>query len=154
MVIAKREQYHYSEQRNIKQTNVKARKKKSNRKANLKFRLLCFVVIIMITCLSLLLRYTSIAQARMELSELDQEISNLSKKKDDLQIEVDQIMESQWIESIAKEQLGMDYPNSNQTVYVSVDEEIFIEEATVEKEQGFVILKSFRGFFNEIFGLL
>ncbi len=154
LVVAKREEYYYPQRNKVKKTEGKVKKKKSNRKVALKLKLLCSVVIVLILCLCLLLRYTYIAQVRMELSQLDKEISSLSKKKDDLQIDLDKIMESEWIESIAMQELGMDYPNSSQTVYVSVDEEAFEKEVAEEEEQGFIFLKSFRGFLNEIFGLL
>ncbi len=154
MVVAKREQYYYTERRNPRKTDIKVKKKKSNRKSNAKLRLLCSITIALLICLSLLLRYTHIAQIRMEISNLDKEISNLSSQKDDLQIELDKILESQWLESMAKDQLGMDYPTSSQTVYVNVDEEVFEEETAQEKKQSFVFLKSFRGFINKVFGLL
>lgn len=154
MVVAKREEYYYPERTKVNKTTVKVRRKKTNRNVALKLKLLCSIGLVLVFCLSLLLRYTYIGQVRMEISQLNQEISSLSKQKDDLQIELDKIMESEWIESVAMDELGMDYPNSSQTVYVSVDEEAFKEEVAEEEEQGFVFLKSFRGFLNEIFGLL
>ncbi len=160
MLVAKKEQRFYYNDANTKKQDIRRtiQNKKNIRKAKkrvaLKFKILSYAIIMLVICLSLLLRYTYIAQYRIQISSLDKEISSLAKKKENLEIELDKIKDSEWIELEAREKLGMDYPTSSQTVYLSVDESIFDEDPVEKQDNKLFRLKFFSGFIDKIFGLL
>ncbi|MTI49049.1 cell division protein FtsL [Sporosalibacterium faouarense] len=159
MLVAKKEEIYYPRNHDTKRKNQRIQKNKSNRKSkssvSFKLKLLLISIMMLVLCLSLLWRYTQIAQYRIEVSQLDQQISDLNKEKSSLEVQIDRIKESEWIEVEAREKLGMDYPKSSQTVFVSVDEGAFDKSTkdSAEEKTGFVFLKSFNGFFDKLSGL-
>lgn len=156
MLVAKKEETYYSNinirHRSQEVVQRKRPKKKIKNMAAIKVKILSLATIVLVICLSLLLRYTVIAQYRIDLTNLDKEIASLNKQKRSLEIQLDQIKQSEWIELEAREKLGMDYPQSNQTVFISVSENLFGEDVSqeTEAENGNIFLKSFKGFFNKI----
>lgn len=159
MLVAKKQETYYSREQykrklrsDLKQ---KRQSKKNKNRVSIKVKVLSSAIILLVICLSLLLRYTYIAQFRMEISQLDEQIASLNKEKKNLEIELDAIKQSEWIEIEAREKLGMDYPKSNQTVFVTVDEGMFQQKVGKIEEQedgkNYVFLKSFKGFFNKVY---
>jgi len=70
--------------------------------------------------------------------------------------ELDKVKESGWIEKEVKEKLGMVYQTNEQTIFISVNEDLF-NEASLEKseeEKSFAFLSSFRNIFSKLSSLL
>lgn len=136
MLVAKREVYSYHEDNHVKET----KKNNHNRKSNfsLKLKLFGIALLTLFVCLGVLIRYAQMTQIKMEVTKLDKEISELSKHKTDISLELEKIKESGWIEKEAESRLGMVYPTNEQVVFVSVnlnneiDNNIAKEEKTVE----------------------
>lgn len=125
--------YSYHEENYIKET----KKVKPIRKNNFSLKLKAFgiALLTLFICLGILIRYAQMTQIKMEVSKLDKEISELSKHKIDISLELERIKESGWIEREAETRLGMMYPTNNQIVYVSVDDNYIDKDNIIEEEE-------------------
>lgn len=143
MLVAKREVFSYNEENYLRET----KKNKHIRKNNFSLKLKAFgiALLTLFVCLGVLIRYAQMTQIKMEVSKLDKEISELSKHKIDISLELEKIKESGWIEGEAEKRLGMVYPTNEQIVYVSVNVNDNIDNNAIEenKTEKLGILKLF-----------
>lgn len=102
-----------------KQRKKVVRKKKNN--SVLKLFLLTIPFIILSISLLILSGYAKITTIRQELTELEREKVELEKTKMNLIADLEGIKSSGKIEEDAITKLGMDYPNEDQIVYITVN---------------------------------
>ncbi|HHV26844.1 MAG TPA: hypothetical protein GXX63_06585 [Tissierellia bacterium] len=150
MLVAKREENHYYEERNKKRKKIK---KNSKNKSNEKLKFLMGATIILLACLFVLLRYTHITQMRLENSKLESQKVELKKEKQDLMAELDRVKSDAKIEEDAKVKLGMDYPSEEQIVYISIDDKANDEDKLLgesKSKEDFFIVDYFKNVMNMI----
>jgi len=112
-----------------KQRKKVVRKKKNN--SVLKLFLLTIPFIILSISLLILSGYAKITTIRQELTELEREKVELEKTKMNLIADLEGIKSSGKIEEDAITKLGMDYPNEDQIVYITVN----VNEDPIEQEE-------------------
>lgn len=112
-----------------KQRKKVVRKKKNN--SVLKLFLLAIPFIILSISLLILSGYAKITTIRQELTELEREKVELEKTKMNLIADLEGIKSSGKIEEDAITKLGMDYPNDDQIVYITVN----VNEDPIEQEE-------------------
>lgn len=112
-----------------KQRKKVVRKKKNN--SVLKLFLLTIPFIILSISLLILSGYAKITTIRQELTELEREKVELEKTKMNLIADLEGIKSSGKIEEDAITKLGMDYPNDDQIVYITVN----VNEDPIEQEE-------------------
>jgi len=112
-----------------KQREKVVRKKKNN--SVLKLFLLTIPFIILSISLLILSGYAKITTIRQELTELEREKVELEKTKMNLIADLEGIKSSGKIEEDAITKLGMDYPNEDQIVYITVN----VNEDPIEQEE-------------------
>lgn len=112
-----------------KQRKKVVRKKKNN--SVLKLFLLTIPFIILSISLLILSGYAKITTIRQELTELEREKVELEKTKMNLIADLEGIKSSCKIEEDAITKLGMDYPNEDQIVYITVN----VNEDPIEQEE-------------------
>lgn len=103
-----------------------------------KFKAVCALTLIFALCLFILFRYTQINEHNQKISKLKAELSHLGKVNSQLQVELDRQTDLKAIEQIAIQELGMQYPDKSQTVYVQLEKKDFTEvpEEVKGKQQG------------------
>lgn len=159
MLVAKKERSHYTSYDNFaseKKNRDIARKRKNRKKVGLKLKIFGISIAIMLLCLSIVLRYAYITQYKYDITSLENEIIELNKAKQQLMVELEKIKDSEWIEREAIEELGLTYPTSEQTVFVSIGDEIENEDISIAKinEEHPVFLKAFHNVFDRIIGFI
>lgn len=143
MLVAKREESHYYEERD-KRIKRKEKKNKNNKnKSNGKLKFLLFATIMLLACLFVLLRYAHITQLRLNVTKLENEKNELEKRKHESITELDRLKSAYRIEEDAKVKLGMNYPTDDQIGYVAIgnktsDKNELNKEAK-EKDEIFIV---------------
>ncbi|MCC5912548.1 MAG: hypothetical protein JJT76_19185 [Clostridiaceae bacterium] len=122
MVVApKRDHYIQPQEQQQQQQRVS---KNIKRKKSYRFEKIASglgVSIVLILSLALLIRFAAITDARHHVHSLNQQIEQLESQRENLRVEVERSSKSQWIENEAKERLNMQYPQSQQMIYINVD---------------------------------
>ncbi|WP_425446981.1 septum formation initiator family protein [Dethiothermospora halolimnae] len=161
MLVAKKDSTSYLDNnQNPEKPKRMKKKNKYNRKnrVGIKLKVFIYAIVMLIFCLSILLRYAQITGIRYEISEIDTNISKLERKKQNLIVKLDEIKESDWIEKEAKEKLEMVYPTENQVVYLDINNNS--SEVAKAEDNGkprdnddFIFLKSFKGWLDKIMNI-
>ncbi len=120
--------------------------KKSNSKKAILFSGLC-ICMIGLTIL-LLMRFTQITELNAELSKINAEVVELETKRDYLITKLEPYKATARIESLAKINLGMDYPKTQQHVKI----ESGYNEVQVAKTET-NNMETFKSFFSALFGV-
>ncbi|WP_099187925.1 cell division protein FtsL [Tepidibacter mesophilus] len=94
-------------------------KKSKNKRKNLIS--VVFVAIILSIVITFMYRYSIISNLRYDIHSLDTELKNKKNEKKQLDLKLDELSRSGFIEKEAKEKLNMNYPNEEQTVYINID---------------------------------
>lgn len=102
----------------------KVKRQNSERLVYLKRRFFITLSVLMVFLASLIILngYASISELKMEISQMDKEIVNLNKSKQNLTGKVEELKSSSNIVAEAKYKLGMVYPDESQVVYFTLDE--------------------------------
>ncbi len=126
MLVAKKESYDYYEKPSTTKSNkvIVTKRKKENNVA-LKIKAFIYAFAMLAICLTVLFRYTYITKEQIEISQLNNEISRLTEEKQELEIELDKLKDSRWIEVQAISKLDMKYPSNMEKKYVTVDNSIW-----------------------------
>ena len=95
-------------------------KKQKNKKVNKKLRVLLSCLSIVLICILLLSRYTNNTGLQMKISEKNKEIETLNEKKNQLNLKLEEIKESGWMEEQAKIRMNMRKANDEQVIYLDV----------------------------------
>ena len=97
-------------------------------------------------------RNSQITETFNEKEKLKQEVSAIQKENEQLQISIENSLNLNNIEQLAKERLGMQKLNNDQKIYVSLDKKDYIEAATEEVviEQSTSVWDKIVGFFKNL----
>lgn len=82
-----------------------------------------FVFALMLTftlCIGILLLNANISKLKYELLSLNNQSEELLEKKNLLEVEIDKVKQSDWIEEAAINSLGLKYPAKDQIIHVDV----------------------------------
>lgn len=95
-------------------------KRKAKNKNNTQLKYFLYLTLGFILSLTIIYNYAIITQTRMEIDEINREISLLTKEKEDTIVMLESFKNTGLIEENAKTFLGMDYPNANQRNFIEV----------------------------------
>ncbi|MBU5677289.1 cell division protein FtsL [Alkaliphilus sp. MSJ-5] len=122
MVLARKESAYIHEQVEEKQQSKtrKSKKLKKNYKFE-KFVIAIALATVFAFSILLLTRFMAITEVKHRVNSLQNQIEKLEIEKEKLRVEVEKVSKSGWIESEAKTRLGMDYPSSDQMIYININ---------------------------------
>ncbi|HAE41577.1 MAG TPA: hypothetical protein DCG34_01490 [Clostridiales bacterium] len=112
------ERYYRIKEEAILKSKQKQCKKES---ANIQLKYFVYVAVMFMLALGIIFNYAIITQRKMEINNLNRQISILNKQKEDVVIALESIKNSNIIEENAMNFLGMNYAKSNQNLFVSVN---------------------------------
>ena len=127
------------------QRRAKIRKKA---KSSSKILAIMFAIIGLILCIYILNGYTNITKMKLEIMELENQRYELERDREDLIAKLEYIKNSAKIEENAKIKLGMDYPNEEQLVYLSIEE----LDNGLDIESNKSLSEQFKNIFNLVLG--
>lgn len=147
MLVARAELNYYPEEKvEVKKRKISSKKKKSY---VLEKTLFMFIAtMLLLIGLFILIGYANITATRLEITKLEKYKVELEKNKMDLIADLEEIKSSARISEDAMYKLGMDYPSSDQIVYISINEETYENDehiSTAEK------LKKVLSIFSSLF---
>ncbi len=137
--------YYIPEQEPKREPKRQQRKKKQQepKKQNKAKMLLSLFTCFAITFL-IMFRYVAIAEASNTVTRYKNELNEVQKVNEQLQVELDRSIDLKTIEKTAKNKLGMQQPKKYQVVYVQLDNddysEIIAPDMERRKPQGVVSL--------------
>ena len=119
---------------------VSTAKKNANKKVQAKSKLhleaktkvLCYIFIGFLILFAISYRNSQITETFNKKESLKKELSAIQKENEQLKINIENSLNLNNVEQLAKERLGMQKLNNNQKVYVSLDKKDYIEPATEE----------------------
>lgn len=125
--------------REIKQNkNTKLQKKEKNKR--IKQTLTVFALFVVLVAISY--RNSAINESFSKVRELKSELSEIQKENEQLEVSIENSLNLNNIEQIAKEKLGMQKLTNRQTVYVELPKKDYIqstkEEVIVKEEQSWI----------------
>ncbi len=130
MLAAKnKSNYHiefYSNNEDIK-AQIKLKKKKDlkrHKKQKIIFKVSCLLSIILFTMISffVLKGYSNISESRMNITKLENKRNELEQTKSSMISELEEAKNSVKVSEEAMYKLSMNYPNSDQVVYLSLND--------------------------------
>lgn len=139
------------------QSNVKRRygKNKINRATNQKTKrrvsTVAFILCVFTMAMVLTYRYNLISEKNLQAQELKEELAAAESALLNAKIDVEQQTDLNKIEAYAKQQLGMQKPDKNQTIYVDTSNTAQTIETTEETTLIDNIVNSIKNFINNIF---
>ncbi|WP_066502052.1 cell division protein FtsL [Abyssisolibacter fermentans] len=123
MLVAKKQIQEYDI--NIEEPRFRKKTKHKEKNTTIatksKVKLVALSVVVLGVCLGILLLNAYVSQLKYELLSLNKSKEELFEEKSLLEIKIDKIKQSDWIEEAAISQLGMSYPTRDQIIYVSLD---------------------------------
>lgn len=108
----------------VRKQRSKSKKIKKKNNSGVKIIFLFLPLMICSICLLILFRYVDITSVRQDITNLQNEKVELEKTKTNLIGDLEGIKSSKKIAEDAIMKLGMNYPNPDQIVYISVNENI------------------------------
>lgn len=120
--------------------DVKISKERKKRQT----KLTIIVAVIFILLLTISYRNSQINEKFSEVQTLKKELSNLQKENEQLQVNIQNSLNLNTIEKLAKEKLGMQKLTNKQTSYVSLPKKDYVESATEE-----VIIEQEKNWFEQ-----
>lgn len=128
---ARKFKYYQEDQLKINEERKRRIKKTraAQKKNNSLVKLFYLFVPIMIAgiCMLVLFRYVNITQVREDITNLENEKTELEKNKINLMGDLESLKSSPKIVEQAKNKLGMDYPENSQVVYIKVNDNTISE---------------------------
>ncbi len=128
MLVARAE-YNYYPGYTVEENQKKVVKKKKRVRAVNKSMYIAIALIIFATSLFILYRYAKITEANLEITRLEKEVEELQKIKLNLEGELESLKSTTTISEVAKNNLGMIFPEDGQVVYISVNDNAEVEFA-------------------------
>lgn len=118
--------------KNVTTKKKSATKKKLVAKKQEKSKILLYIFVGFSILFAISYRNSQITETFNEKEKLKQEVSAIHKENEQLQISIENSLNLNNIEQLAKERLGMQKLNNDQKIYVSLDKKDYIEAATEE----------------------
>ena len=116
--------------KNKKQNQNQNQNKKA--KFNIKAKVLLYVFVGFAILFAISYRNSQITETFNKKESLKRELSAAQKENEQLKISIENSLNLNTVEQLAKEKLGMKKLNNNQKIYVSLDKKDYIEMATEE----------------------
>lgn len=116
---------HLNNQKRKEQIIIKRKKDlKRHKKQKMMFKISCLLSIALFATVSffVLKGYSNISQARMNITRLENQRNDLEQTKSSMISELEEAKNSVKISEEAMNKLSMDYPNSDQVVYISLND--------------------------------
>ena len=130
-----------------------AEKEKAREARKVRFLIALNCIAILGALFAVIWRNSLITQSFAQMQNLKSEISEIQKENDQLEISIQNSLNSNNIEQAAKELLGMQKLTNRQTVYISLSKKDYVEPSTeeivIEESQSF--WKEIVNFFKNIF---
>ena len=100
-------------------------------------RVVLLVVAIFVVLLTVSYRNSQINEKFSQVQKLKKELSSIQKENEQLKVNIENSLNLNNVEKIAKEKLGMQKLTNRQTLYVSLPKRDYVEAATeeVKKEE-------------------
>lgn len=97
---------------------------KRRKKQKMMFKVSCLLSIALFTMVSFLVLkgYSSISESRMNITRLENKRNELEQTKSSMISELEEAKNSVKVSEEAMHKLSMDYPNSDQVVYISLSD--------------------------------
>ncbi|ADH61191.1 cell division protein FtsL [Thermoanaerobacter mathranii subsp. mathranii str. A3] len=147
MIVAQREyNYEYPPYTSEEKEQKQVRKTKKKRK----LKNLLLVVFVSSLSVLILYRYTIIYQKSIALDKMEKQIQYTENLNQQLKAQIASLTNPARIEEIAKEKLGMQMPEENQIVYISVGEKPKVAEEKKSEEKS----QDKSNFFMRLLGVL
>ncbi|QXM05807.1 septum formation initiator family protein [Crassaminicella indica] len=157
MVVAQRK-YSYVEeeikQPQPKKSNKKKPKQKVKIKANHKVQMIFGIIMIGSLCIAILLGYARISELKYRIYGLNKEIHQLEIHIENLKVQVDGVKRSDLIEKKAREELGMQYPDKSQMVFIKLDGNNMVDGLNTEEKAQIDEAKNKKDLIDKIKGML
>lgn len=117
LLVAKKEEKIYLD----KNKRRKKQKIKSRNTVNLKLSALMYSIMVACVCILLLSRYAHITEIRKKTAEANASVIELEERKHRLNLELEDIKKSGWIEEQASLRMNMRKAKGDQIVYLDVN---------------------------------
>lgn len=135
--------------------NVKIGKNKSLRREKIQKKnnvsVIVFILSVFAMTMLLTYRYNLISEKNLETIKLQNELSKVESSLLTSQIEVEQGTDLNKIEAYAKQQLGMQKPDKNQTIYVDTSSNTSVVEVENNNNNIQNIVDNIKDMINKIF---
>lgn len=105
-------------------------KQESKRTLQNKYRAICYVLIFFAVLFAISYRNTVISEKYSEIKEMKSNLSDIEKENEQLEVSIESKINLSAIEKEAEENLGMKKLDDDQTIYVSLDKQDYIESST------------------------
>lgn len=124
----------YRPNKNNKQKNKNTNKKEEKKeiKKQSKAKIIVWIAIGFSILLAISYRNSVITEKFNEKEDLKKQLSAIQKENEQLQVNIENSLNLNTVEQLAKERLGMQKLNNNQKVYVSLDKKDYIEVPSEE----------------------
>ncbi|MBN2853536.1 MAG: cell division protein FtsL [Clostridia bacterium] len=99
---------------------IKAEKPRLIKGNKTRRHIIMWVAVVFIAFFCIIARYSYITQLNYDVAKLEKTLSDQTAKNSALQMELDKIMNLPQVRYIAESQLGMQKPDTYQTVYIEV----------------------------------
>ena len=111
--------------------------KMTKEQMHIRKRLVLIVVAIFVVLLTVSYRNSQINEKFSEVQKLKKELSSIQKENEQLKVNIENSLNLNNIEKLAKEKLGMQKLTNRQTLYVSLPKRDYVEAASeeVKKEE-------------------
>lgn len=131
-----------------------AAKNKNKIQPKSKFKKIVYILIAFSVLYAICYRNSQINESFADVQKAKQELSQLEKENEQLNVSIQNSLNLNQIEQSAKELLGMQKLSSKQTIYVNLPKRDYVEPATeeviIEEENEFEsILERIRGIFKK-----
>lgn len=159
MVVAQRK-YNYIEEEATyqppKKNNKNKNKKNNEIKASYKLKMIFSIIIIASLGIGILLGYAKVTELKYKINGLNKEITQLEGSIENYRVAVEGTKRSDIIEKRAKEELGMQYPEKTQMVFLKIEGVSNTKEKSKidEEEKETSLIADIKGTFQKIFALL
>ncbi|CAH2212740.1 septum formation initiator family protein [Tepidibacter aestuarii] len=107
-----------------KKTQLNNINKPKNKKSRNKRKTLVYIVfvgIVLSIVITFMYRYSVISGLKYDMESLKKELGNKKNEKKQLDLKLEELNRSGFIEKEAIERLNMNYPTEEQTVYINID---------------------------------
>ena len=135
--------------------NVKTGKNKSLRREKIQKKnnvsVIVFILSVFAMTMLLTYRYNLISEKNLETIKLQSDLSKVESSLLTSQIEVEQSTDLNKIEAYAKQQLGMQKPDKNQTIYVDTSSNTNVVEVENNNNNVQNIIDNIKDMINKIF---
>ncbi|QOX63561.1 hypothetical protein FRZ06_09450 [Anoxybacterium hadale] len=121
----------------IKKEPIKSKSQSSGINAKDKFRMLSLTVFTGVLCVGLIIATAYAASIKYNINSMIKENSVIQGEIENLNVKIESASNIQIIEARAVAELGMQYPGSEQLVFVDTNKETIKDFALVLKEQAY-----------------